>query len=84
MQVTFVAGLVMFKNMGRQQFGKLQAKLFPKYFLISVATLALQIGTLKYALPSGLQPEQARSLGRCPQSLFLRRLTPVASCMALL
>ena len=46
---------VMFKNMGRQAFGKLQAKLFPKYFLLSVLTLALQMGTLKFALPVGLQ-----------------------------
>ncbi len=54
----------MFKNMGRQAFGKLQAKLFPKYFLLSVLTLALQLGTLKFALPIGLQREQLTSLGR--------------------
>lgn len=61
--VTFVAGLVMFKNMGRQAFGRVQSKLFPKYFAISVLTLALQIGTLRYALPGGLQREQLTSLG---------------------
>ena len=63
LQVTFVAGLVQFKNLPRQQFGRLQSKLFPIYFLISIVTLALQIGTLKFALPGGLQPQQARSLG---------------------
>jgi len=61
--VTFIAGLVMFKNMTRQAFGKVQAKLFPKYFLVSVLTLALQIGTLKFAMPVGLQREQLTSLG---------------------
>lgn len=60
---------VMFKNMGRQAFGKVQAKLFPKYFLLSVVTLALQIGTLKFALPIGLQREQLTSLGNAPAML---------------
>ena len=54
---------VMFKNLTRQAFGKLQARLFPKYFLVSVLTLALQIGTLKFAMPVGLQREQLTSLG---------------------
>lgn len=53
----------MFKNMGRQQFGKLQTKLFPKYFAISIISLALQLGTLRFALPIGLQREQLTSLG---------------------
>lgn len=52
-----------FKTLPRQAFGKLQAKLFPKYFLVSVLTLALQIGTLKFALPGGLPREQLTSLG---------------------
>ncbi|CAM9557318.1 unnamed protein product [Chrysoparadoxa australica] len=32
---TFVAGIVMFKNLPRQTFGKLQAKLFPLYFALN-------------------------------------------------
>lgn len=44
---TFVAGITMFKNLPRQTFGKLQAKLFPKYFALSSFTLALQLITLK-------------------------------------
>ena len=64
MRLQFIA--VMFKNMGRQAFGKVQAKLFPKYFLLSVLTLSLQIGTLKFALPIGLQQEQLTSLGKNP------------------
>ena len=34
--VTFVAGLVMFNNLPRHVFGKLQSKLFPKYFQFSI------------------------------------------------
>jgi hypothetical protein len=63
--------VVMFKNMTRQAFGKVQAKLFPKYFLMSVLTLALQIGTLKFAMPVGLQREQLTSLGTLPPPPFV-------------
>jgi len=44
---TFVAGITMFKNLPRQTFGKLQAKLFPKYFALSSIMLVLQLATLK-------------------------------------
>jgi hypothetical protein len=43
---TFVAGITMFKNLPRKTFGKLQAKLFPKYFFLSSATLILQLVTI--------------------------------------
>ncbi|CAD7924822.1 unnamed protein product [Amoebophrya sp. A25] len=36
MWVSFVAGLVMFNNLPRHVFGRLQAKLFPRYFQFSV------------------------------------------------
>eukprot|EP00392_Amoebophrya_sp_AT5.2_P000751 g752.t1 len=36
MWVSFVAGLVMFHNLPRHVFGRLQAKLFPRYFQFSV------------------------------------------------
>ena len=32
---TFVFGIVAFKNLPRQTFGQLQAKLFPKYFQVN-------------------------------------------------
>lgn len=32
--VTFISGVIMFKNMTRTDFSNLQAKLFPAYFLI--------------------------------------------------
>ena len=37
----------MFKNLPRQTFGKLQSKLFPKYFSLCSLTIMLQIVTLK-------------------------------------
>jgi Domain of unknown function (DUF4149) len=40
---TFVLGITMFKNLPRQTFGKLQAKLFPMYFALSSATIVLQV-----------------------------------------
>jgi hypothetical protein len=43
---TFVAGFVLFKNLPRQMFGKLQAKLFPKYFQLSSVMLILQVRLL--------------------------------------
>ena len=42
---TFIAGLTMFKNLPRQTFGKLQSKLFPKYFALCSLTLVLQVRT---------------------------------------
>jgi hypothetical protein len=43
---TFVLGITMFKNLPRQTFGKLQAKLFPKYFLLSTVTIMLQVSEM--------------------------------------
>ena len=43
---TFVLGITMFKNLPRQTFGKLQAKLFPKYFMLSSIMIVVQVGTL--------------------------------------
>lgn len=40
---TFVAGITMYKNIPRQTFGKLQAKLFPKYFSLCSITILLQV-----------------------------------------
>jgi len=44
MWVSFVAGLVMFKNLPRHVFGRLQAKLFPAYFKYSVLFVLLLLG----------------------------------------
>lgn len=40
---TFIAGLTMFKALPRQTFGKLQSKLFPKYFGLCSVTIVLQV-----------------------------------------
>jgi hypothetical protein len=40
---TFILGLTMFKNLPRQTFGKLQSKLFPKYFSLCSITIVLQV-----------------------------------------
>lgn len=42
--VTFIAGLTMFKNMPRQMFGKVQAKLFPMYFALHAASALVILG----------------------------------------
>jgi len=44
---TFIAGITMFNNLPRQTFGRLQAKLFPKYFALSSIAILLQLVTLK-------------------------------------
>ncbi|KAL6784403.1 hypothetical protein ACKKBF_B01645 [Auxenochlorella protothecoides x Auxenochlorella symbiontica] len=44
--VTFIAGIVMFKNLPRQTFGKVQARLFPFYFALTTLCTLLQLGTL--------------------------------------
>lgn len=41
--VSFVAGIIMFKNLPRHVFGRLQAKLFPAYFLFSAILVALSM-----------------------------------------
>lgn len=43
-----VFGIVAFRTLPRQTFGKLQSKLFPKYFMVTGAMPLLLIGTLYY------------------------------------
>lgn len=45
---TFVAGITMYKNLPRQTFGKLQAKLFPKYFSLCSITILLQVRVITF------------------------------------
>lgn len=47
-----VFGIVAFRNLPRQTFGKLQSKLFPKYFTVTGAMPLLMIG-LMYAMSGG-------------------------------
>lgn len=49
---TFIAGITMFKNLPRQQFGKVQAKLFPKYFQLgTICTSVMLLTGLRLGLP---------------------------------
>jgi hypothetical protein len=43
--VSFIAGLIMFKNLPRHVFGRLQSKLFPAYFQFSAASIGIAILT---------------------------------------
>jgi hypothetical protein len=45
MWVTFISGIIMFKNLPRHTFGRLQSRLFPAYFQFSAATLVLSIAS---------------------------------------
>ena len=40
---TFIFGITAFKNLPRQTFGKLQSKLFPKYFSLCSAAILFQV-----------------------------------------
>jgi len=59
---TFFAGVTMFKNLPRQVFGRLQAKLFPQYFWLSTGSSLLALATLFYSGTGILRP-QAICLG---------------------
>eukprot|EP00566_Odontella_aurita_P015564 CAMPEP_0113578458 /NCGR_PEP_ID=MMETSP0015_2-20120614/29497_1 /TAXON_ID=2838 /ORGANISM="Odontella" /LENGTH=277 /DNA_ID=CAMNT_0000482275 /DNA_START=15 /DNA_END=847 /DNA_ORIENTATION=- /assembly_acc=CAM_ASM_000160 len=43
---TFIFGITAFKNLPRKMFGKLQSKLFPKYFMLGSLTILIQLITL--------------------------------------
>ncbi|KAL7581467.1 hypothetical protein ACA910_022042 [Epithemia clementina (nom. ined.)] len=59
---TFILGITMFKNLPRQTFGKLQAKLFPKYFALGSIALMLQLITLP-VLPVVFVGSSSKALG---------------------
>ena len=44
---TFIGGITMYKNLPRQTFGNLQAKLFPKYFQLSTVTILTSLVTMR-------------------------------------
>lgn len=43
---TFVVGLTLFKNLPRQTFGRVQSKLFPKYFNLTTGSGVVMLATL--------------------------------------
>jgi len=53
MWVSSVGGSTMFFNMPRHLFGRVQSKLFPKYFLISSVTSVIALGSFALMHPVG-------------------------------
>jgi len=53
MWVSSVGGSTMFFNMPRHLFGRVQSKLFPKYFLISSVTSLVALGSFALMYPYG-------------------------------
>ncbi|KAB1200692.1 hypothetical protein CJ030_MR0G006569 [Morella rubra] len=49
--VTFIGGIIMFKNLPRHQFGNLQSKMFPAYFSLVGICCAISVGSFGYLHP---------------------------------
>jgi len=49
--VTFIGGIIMFKNLPRHQFGNLQSKMFPAYFTMVGICCAISVGSFGYLHP---------------------------------
>ncbi|KAG6436037.1 hypothetical protein SASPL_100918 [Salvia splendens] len=49
--VTFIGGIIMFKNLPRHQFGNLQSKMFPAYFSMVGVCCAVAVGSFGYLHP---------------------------------
>ncbi|XP_047087391.1 transmembrane protein 205-like [Lolium rigidum] len=49
--VTFIGGIVMFKNLPRHQFGNLQGKMFPAYFMLISVCSAISVAAFAYLHP---------------------------------
>ncbi|XP_038988452.1 transmembrane protein 205-like [Phoenix dactylifera] len=49
--VTFIGGIIMFKNLPRHQFGNLQSKMFPAYFMAVSVCAAISVAAFAYLHP---------------------------------
>ena len=49
--VTFIGGIIMFKNLPRHQFGNLQSKMFPAYFSMVGICCAVSVASFGYLHP---------------------------------
>ncbi|PKI70282.1 transmembrane protein 205 [Punica granatum] len=49
--VTFIGGIIMFKNLPRHMFGNLQSKMFPAYFALVGACCAVSLASFGYLHP---------------------------------
>lgn len=60
---SFIFGIVAFRNLPRQTFGRLQSKLFPKYFSLSTACSAILLATLHFGGGGAAPAKQVWLLG---------------------
>ncbi|EXB59332.1 hypothetical protein L484_001912 [Morus notabilis] len=49
--VTFIGGIILFKNLPRHQFGNLQSKMFPAYFSMVGVCCAISVASFGYLHP---------------------------------
>jgi hypothetical protein len=77
---TFFAGILMFKNLPRQTFGKLQSKLFPVYFWLLATTAGVAFATLAAATAGGASAAAATFGG---QSLLAAVVGSLANALFL-
>ncbi|KAM0947605.1 hypothetical protein DsansV1_C07g0069211 [Dioscorea sansibarensis] len=49
--VTFIGGIIMFKNLPRHQFGSLQGRMFPAYFTLVSTCAAVSVAAFAYLHP---------------------------------
>ncbi|OIV91000.1 hypothetical protein TanjilG_16960 [Lupinus angustifolius] len=62
--VTFIGGIIMFKNLPRHQFGNLQSKMFPAYFSLVGVCCAISVASFGYLHPwKTSSPTQRFQLG---------------------
>ncbi|THU62654.1 hypothetical protein C4D60_Mb01t07360 [Musa balbisiana] len=62
--VTFIGGIIMFKNLPRHQFGNLQGKMFPAYFMVLSVCAAVSVAAFAYLHPWSLaSPIERYQLG---------------------
>ncbi|GAB4841753.1 hypothetical protein Ancab_022475 [Ancistrocladus abbreviatus] len=62
--VTFIGGIIMFKNLPRHQFGNLQSKMFPAYFTLVGVCCAVSVAAFGYLHPwKSSSPAEKYQLG---------------------
>ncbi|KAK1292651.1 hypothetical protein QJS10_CPB17g01140 [Acorus calamus] len=68
--VTFIGGIIMFKNLPRHMFGNLQSKMFPAYFSTVAVSGAISVAAFAYLHPwKSAQPPERVQLGFLLSSL---------------
>ncbi|GAX85780.1 hypothetical protein CEUSTIGMA_g13195.t1 [Chlamydomonas eustigma] len=79
---SFFVGITMFKNMPRQMFGKVQAKLFPMYFSLTTGCNAVLLASLCIAaggMPANTQVAGILGLGLASSVMNWVHIEPLAT-----